>query len=206
MVMSELWGSPLVWGTADAKADYFWIPWCCIFILIEEEFQFWFWFFFLVEYFLLGFLCLKAHLTGKDAPRCVPVRIVLVHGPLFWQWLPWKKTLQYFYCLSCLWHQCTSSPSLQVTLQMSSGSSSTRAWQQWKTEVVFPEKTGIGMDGYEEERLTRKTWLTWKRPSAGFLPRCRETNVAAGWEGETGKVTSRHRCHWLCYGKARQPL
>lgn len=70
----------------------------------------------------------------------------------------------------------------------------------------FSEKTRIGLYGYEEERRRRKTWLTWKTPSAGFLLSCRETNVAASWEGEMGRVTSRHGCHWLCYGKARQPL
>lgn len=70
----------------------------------------------------------------------------------------------------------------------------------------FSEKTRIGLYGYEEERRRRKTWLTWKTPSAGFLLSCRETNVAASWEGEMGRFTSRHGCHWLCYGKARQPL
>lgn len=67
----------------------------------------------------------------------------------------------------------------------------------------FSEKTRIGLDGYEDKRLTRKTWLTWKTPSAGFLLSCRETNVAASWEGGMGRVTSRHGCHWLCYQKAR---
>lgn len=30
----------------------------------------------------------------------------------------------------------------------------------------FSEKTRIGLDGCEEERHTRRTWLTWKTPSA----------------------------------------
>lgn len=68
------------------------------------------------------------------------------------------------------------------------------------------KETGKGLDGYEEERRIGKTWLTWKTPFASFLLSCRETNVVASWEGEMGRVTSRHGCRWLCYGKSRQAL
>lgn len=75
MVVAGSWCSPLLWGTAVTKVDDFWVLWCCIFILIQEEFGFSFCFFFLVEHFFTWFFVLKSRFSKQGcSAQSVPVK------------------------------------------------------------------------------------------------------------------------------------